>query len=74
MGGETAMRCLDEGADYVLIGRAAILHHDFPKRVIADPTFEAVPLPVTREYLNGEKVSDRFVDYIVGNWPEWQAA
>ncbi|MDO7842235.1 NADH:flavin oxidoreductase [Sphingomonas immobilis] len=59
-----AQRCLDHGADYVLIGRGAIVHHDFPARAIADPGFRATPLPVSRAYLAGEGVGPAFVDYV----------
>jgi 2,4-dienoyl-CoA reductase-like NADH-dependent reductase (Old Yellow Enzyme family) len=60
----TARRCLEHGADFVILGRAAVLHHDFPLRVQADPDFEARPLPVTREYLRAEGVGPAFVDYL----------
>ncbi|KQW69328.1 NADH:flavin oxidoreductase [Phenylobacterium sp. Root77] len=62
-----ARECLENGADYVLIGRAAILHHDFPQKIAADPDFVSVPLPVTREYLRQERLSPVFVDYM-NNW------
>jgi 2,4-dienoyl-CoA reductase-like NADH-dependent reductase (Old Yellow Enzyme family) len=52
------------GVDWIMLGRAAILQHDFPNRYRADPTFEPVELPVTREYLNDEGVSERFVAYL----------
>lgn len=32
-GAAQARACLDAGVDFVLIGRGAILHHDFPERV-----------------------------------------
>lgn len=59
---------LDAGADFALVGRAAILHHDYPHRLAADPGFLATRLPVTTAYLSAEGVSARFVDYL-GNWP-----
>jgi 2,4-dienoyl-CoA reductase-like NADH-dependent reductase (Old Yellow Enzyme family) len=62
-----AQRCLDRGADFVLIGRGAILHHDFARRAIADPAFTARPLPVSRETLATEGLSDTFIGYM-GNW------
>jgi 2,4-dienoyl-CoA reductase-like NADH-dependent reductase (Old Yellow Enzyme family) len=62
-----ASRMLDDGADYVLIGRAAILHHDFPQRA-RDPQFVPVALPVTREYLANEGLGPAFVTYM-GAWP-----
>jgi 2,4-dienoyl-CoA reductase-like NADH-dependent reductase (Old Yellow Enzyme family) len=62
----TAQRCVDDGADFVILGRAAILHHDFPQRARADAHFAAVPLPVTREYLQSEGLGPAFVDYMAG--------
>ena len=60
----TALRCLEHGADFVLLGRAAILHHDFPRQALANPAFTAVSLPVTRAYLRAEGLSPVFVDYM----------
>ena len=56
--------CLDAGADFVLVGRGAILHHDFARRVIADPAFAATPTPVTRAHLQAEGLGPAFVDYM----------
>ncbi len=66
-GGQDAMRCLEAGLDFVIVGRAAVLHHDFPERVRADPGFRAMELPVTPEYLGREGLGPKFVDYM-GNW------
>jgi 2,4-dienoyl-CoA reductase-like NADH-dependent reductase (Old Yellow Enzyme family) len=68
-----ARRCLDSGVDFVVIGRAAILHHDFPRRVETDPGFASTAIPVTREYLAREGLSPPFVDYM-GNWRGFVAA
>ena len=54
---------LAAGADFVLIGRAAILHHDFPT-LAANPDFEPIPLPVTREHLVAEGLGPAFVAYM----------
>jgi 2,4-dienoyl-CoA reductase-like NADH-dependent reductase (Old Yellow Enzyme family) len=59
-----AQRLLDLGYDFVLLGRAAILHHDFPARLAADPQFRPVSNPVTPEYLVAEGLSPSFVDYM----------
>lgn len=59
-----AVRCLEEGVDYVLLGRAAILHHDFPNRMKADPDFTPVRNPVTADYLRAEGLSDAFIKYM----------
>jgi 2,4-dienoyl-CoA reductase-like NADH-dependent reductase (Old Yellow Enzyme family) len=59
-----ARRCIDGGVDFVLPGRAAILHHDFPRRVAANENFEPVPNPVTRDYLRAEGLGETFVGYM----------
>lgn len=67
MSARTARECLENGADYVLIGRAAILHHDYPQKVAADPDFTPLALPVSREHLAAERLSPAFVEYM-NNW------
>ena len=67
----TAQSCLNAGADYVLIGRGAVLHSDFPRRAIADPAFTSMKTPVTREYLRKQGVSDPFLGYLIGFWPDF---
>ncbi|MDT0583323.1 NADH:flavin oxidoreductase [Brumicola blandensis] len=57
---------MDAGVDFVTIGRSAILHHDFPKRVIADSNFSPVELPVSEAHLKKEGLSDQFVTYMKG--------
>jgi 2,4-dienoyl-CoA reductase-like NADH-dependent reductase (Old Yellow Enzyme family) len=64
MSAASARRVLAAGADFCVIGRAAILHHDFPRRVQADPGFEAAALPVTAEYLRNEGLGPAFVGYM----------
>jgi 2,4-dienoyl-CoA reductase-like NADH-dependent reductase (Old Yellow Enzyme family) len=61
---QDAETVLAAGVDWIMLGRAAILQHDFPNRYRADPAFEPVDLPVTREHLNDEGVSERFVAYL----------
>jgi 2,4-dienoyl-CoA reductase-like NADH-dependent reductase (Old Yellow Enzyme family) len=60
-------RAMDEGVDWVMLGRAAILHHDFPNRVNTDNNFTPIDLPVTAEHLMNEGLSPAFVDYMK-NW------
>jgi 2,4-dienoyl-CoA reductase-like NADH-dependent reductase (Old Yellow Enzyme family) len=64
MNGPDAQRCLDLGADYVTIGRAAVLRHDFPRRVRADPGYQSPSLPVTAEHLRSEGLGPAFLDYM----------
>ena len=65
--GADAERVLAAGMDFVVIGRSAVLHHDFARRVAADPRFEPVSIPVSPEYLRSEGLSDTFVKYM-RNW------
>jgi 2,4-dienoyl-CoA reductase-like NADH-dependent reductase (Old Yellow Enzyme family) len=68
MDAATAQRCLEHGADFVLIGRGAMLHHDFARRALADPAFCAVQRPVTRAYLQQEGLGPAFIDYVASTW------
>lgn len=52
------------GLDWVMLGRAAILQHDFPRRYKSDPHFKPVETPVTRQYLATEFLSPKFIDYM----------
>lgn len=61
---QQARRCIEAGADFVLPGRAAILHHDFPRRVAADADFHCVEPPVTADYLYSQGLGKAFVDYM----------
>lgn len=65
--GRQAVETLERGADFVMVGRAAILHHDFPDRVRRDGGFVPVPTPVTPDHLAGEGLSPVFVEYM-RNW------
>ncbi|WP_435198192.1 NADH:flavin oxidoreductase [Janibacter sp. GS2] len=69
---EQAQWCLQQGADFVDLGRAAIVHHDFPGRA-TDPAFAMADLPVTREHLRGERVGEDFIDYLDAGWPDFVA-
>jgi 2,4-dienoyl-CoA reductase-like NADH-dependent reductase (Old Yellow Enzyme family) len=72
MGAKDAQAVLDAGCDYVLIGRAAILRHDFPNRVQRDPAYQSPTLPVTEQHLRDEGLSPAFIKYM-GNWPGFVA-
>jgi 2,4-dienoyl-CoA reductase-like NADH-dependent reductase (Old Yellow Enzyme family) len=63
---QSAARALEHGADFVLVGRGAILHHDYPKRVAADPEFVPIALPVTRDHLRAERLGPAFIEYMNG--------
>lgn len=63
-----AAKLLEAGVDFVGIGRGAIVHHDFARRALADARFETTNLPVSRDYLRNEGLSDVFVEYM-RKWP-----
>ena len=62
--GKDIERVRNAGVDFVTIGRAAILHHDFPKRVINNPQFTPIHLPVSHAYLEKEGLSPIFINYM----------
>jgi len=59
-----AQDALDNGADLAMIGRAAILHHDFVAQIQANPAFTPATLPVSRKYLKKEGLNETFIDYM----------
>jgi 2,4-dienoyl-CoA reductase-like NADH-dependent reductase (Old Yellow Enzyme family) len=61
---EDVVNVIEGGCDYALIGRAAILAHDFPERVRRDPDYQSPPLPVSVNHLRKEGISPRFVEYL----------
>jgi 2,4-dienoyl-CoA reductase-like NADH-dependent reductase (Old Yellow Enzyme family) len=67
-----ARQCLARGADFVLIGRGAILHHDFARRVGDDDSFASAPLPISRAHLVAEGLGRDFIDYMA-TWPGFVA-
>lgn len=68
MSARRAAQLLDEGCDFVLIGRAGILRRDFPLQVKANPQYDSPTLPVTAEYLRQGGLSERFIEHMRG----WQ--
>ena len=65
----TGAKChaaIEAGLDFVVIGRGAILHHDFPEKVAADPDFEPATLPVSRDHLRREGLGESFIEYMSG--------
>lgn len=64
---EHARDRLAHGLDFVVVGRTAILHHDWPRIVAANPQAVPIALPVTVQHLHNEGLSDTFVGYM-RNW------
>jgi 2,4-dienoyl-CoA reductase-like NADH-dependent reductase (Old Yellow Enzyme family) len=68
MSAQRAAALLDEGCDFVVIGRAGILRRDFPLQVQANPGYESPTMPVTAGYLRQGGLSERFINHLRG----WQ--
>ena len=62
--GDDCMRALNAGADFVLIGRAAIAYHDLPKMIKDNPETANAPLPVSADHLSKEGIGEVFLDYL----------
>lgn len=72
MSGRTAAGVIEAGCDFVSIGRAAILRHDFPDRVHQDANYDSPPLPVTADHLLDEGLAEAFIAYM-HSWPGFVA-
>ena len=58
---------LDLGIDIIILGRVAILHHDYPNLLRNDAGFVPRRVPVSADTLRAEGLSDPFVNYM-RNW------
>lgn len=63
-----AQRVVDCGVDVAVLGKVGILHHDYPARALADPSWMPRHPPVTVDELEREGVSPKFVDYLRAGW------
>lgn len=61
---DQAQAVLAAGCDYVTLGRAAILHHDYPERLSRSDRFIPVATPVAPEHLSAEGLSPGFIEYM----------
>jgi 2,4-dienoyl-CoA reductase-like NADH-dependent reductase (Old Yellow Enzyme family) len=68
---QEAEATLAAGADWIMLGRAAMLQHDFPNRYQKDPAFKPVEPPMSSQYFTQEGLSLKFQDYIRPRWPEF---
>jgi len=62
--GADCRKIIASGVDFVSIGKAGILHHDFPKKIHENPDFEPVTLPVSEEHLKTEGLGKAFIEYM----------
>ena len=61
---QDAEKTLAEGVDWIMLGRAAMLNHNFPKLYEANSSFLPAEIPVTEDYLKSEGLSEKFIQYI----------
>jgi len=64
MTGGEVQDVLDSGVDFVALGRAGILHHNWPQKFAADQNFQSLQPPASRAHLAAEGLSDGFIDYM----------
>ena len=55
---------ISQGVDWIMLGRAAILQHNFPNLYFANPDFIPVQTPVSKDHLRNEGLSDKFLEYM----------
>ena len=55
---------MEADIDFVLLGRAAILHHDFPLQMHADSNFTPVSNPVSTDHLREQGLGEAFITYM----------
>lgn len=70
--GKDVHTILNAGVDFVAIGRSAILHHDFPAKVMGNPEFVPAENPVSKDYLRKEGLGEAFIEYM-HRWPGFVA-
>ncbi len=63
---EDCRKVMAAGLDFVMVGRAAILHHDYPELARTNPNFVPVALPAPEAHLVKEGLGPAFIDYMKG--------
>ena len=63
---EEVNQAMDADIDFIMLGRAAILHHDFPIQMQADSSFTPVRNPVSADHLRAEGLGEAFITYMSG--------
>lgn len=63
---EEIERIMASDIDFVLLGRAAILHHDYPLQMQNNTDFIPVSNPVSADHLRDQGLGEAFVKYMSG--------
>ena len=61
---EEAEQAISSDVDWIMLGRAAIIHHDFPNQYQTNQDFVPLETPVSAAHLRQEGLSDKFVTYM----------
>ncbi len=61
---------LEKNIDFLSLGKAAILHHDFPLQLANNSDFHMIQTPVSESYLEKQGLSPKFIDYM-RKWPDF---
>jgi 2,4-dienoyl-CoA reductase-like NADH-dependent reductase (Old Yellow Enzyme family) len=61
---EEIRRAMAENIDFVMLGRAAILHHNYPQLMHADNDWQPLSNPVSVEHLRSEGLGEKFIQYM----------
>ena len=69
---EEAKAAMAADVDWIMLGRAAILHHDMPLQIQENAQFIPQTLPVSREHLSAQGLSEKFLTYM-SSWPGFVA-
>lgn len=70
---QQAEEAMASGVDWIMLGRAAMLNHDFPLLYQADNVFTPTAIPASKVHLAKEGMSPKFITYFGTNWPEFVA-
>ena len=70
IGSESAQEALNLGADFVLIGRSAVVHHNMPVLMQKDSAFLRRLPAVDEQLMQNEGVSPKFITYLHKNFHE----
>lgn len=66
---EVCNKVMALGYDFVIPGRAAVIHHDMPKLIQADANWKMAKWPVSIEHAAKEGISPKFVTYLRSWFP-----
>ncbi|MEX3957380.1 NADH:flavin oxidoreductase [Trinickia sp. EG282A] len=64
MSAALAASVIEAGCDFVTIGRAGILRHDFPEQVRRNPEYDSPSQPIAVQHLQDQGVGQEFIAYL----------